>query len=235
MTTGFQTAATGMVWAQKALDVTANNLSNLSTGGYKADKSSFSDLLYTEVKEPQENPNLKVGHGDKLGKTDTLFSQSSLDETNRAQDYALPDGRDFFAVRPADGRTVYTRDGRFILTKRNDGRFYLADSAGEEVLDANGRAIAVTNAEKAQNVGVFTFRNLDGLEKAGGNGYVATNRSGPAAAVRNAEVRQGYLESSATDMATEISNMVVQQRAYDLDAKMVTMTDEVMQTVNNLR
>ena len=235
MTTGFHTAATGMITTQKSLDVTANNIANLSTDGYKADKASFSDLLYSEIREPGQDPNLKVGHGSKLGKTDTLFATSSLDKTDRTQDYALPDPRNFFAVRTADGRTEYTRDGRLVLSRHADGRFYLSDSSGREVLNQNGGPIPVTDAQKAQNVGVFTFRNLDGLEKTGSSDYRATDRSGPASAVAGAEVRQGYLESSATDMATEMSNMVTQQRAYELDAKMVVMADEVMQTVNNLR
>lgn len=235
MTTGFHTAATGMVWAQKALDVTANNVANLSTDGYQADRASFSDLLYTEVRTQGQDPKLKTGSGSRLGKTDTLFTASPLDATGAAQDYGLPDARNFFAVRTADGRTVFTRNGNFSLSKHADGRFYLSDSAGGEVLDPAGMPIAVADAGKAQNVGVFTFRNLDGLVKAGGNGYEATARSGAAYAAQGAEVRQGYLESSAADMTTELSNMITQQRAFELDAKMTTMTDEVMQTVNNLR
>lgn len=235
MTTGFHTATTGMIWTQRSLDVTANNIANLSTDGYKADKASFADLLYTQIKDPSQDPKLKVGHGAKLGKTDTVFTTAPLDKTDRPQDYALPDERQFFAIRKADGSTVYTRDGRFIVSKHNDGRFYLANSAGEEVLDQNGRPVIVTNPKEAQNVGVFTFRNLDGLEKAGGSAYTATNRSGPATGVANAQVWQGYLESSGADIAKEMSNMIIQQRSYELDAKMVVMTDEVMQTVNNLR
>ena len=236
MTTGFHTAATGMIWTQKSLGVTANNVANVSTQGYKADKASFADLLYTEVRgQPNQSPDLKVGHGSKLGKTDTMFATASLDETGQPQDYALPVARNFFAVRTDDGRTAYPRSGRFALSRHADGRFYLVDGAGENVLDANGQPIIVTDEKKAQNVGVFTFRNLDGLKKTGGNNYTPTDRSGPASVAAGAQVRQGYIESSAVDMATEISNMVIQQRTYDLDARMVTMTDEVMQTVNSLR
>ena len=164
-----------------------------------------------------------------------MFNTSSLDKTDRPQDYALPDERQFFAVRKADGSTFFTRDGRFIVSKRSDGRFYLANASGDEILGQNGRPIIVTDPKAAQNVGVFTFRNLDGLVKAGSNTYMATNRSGPAAGVANAQVWQGYLESSGADIATEMTNMIMQQRSYELDAKMVVMTDEVMQTVNNLR
>lgn len=235
MTTGFHTSATGMIWAQKALDVTANNIANVSTGGYKADKASFADLLYTNVKEAEVAPDLKVGHGSKLGKTDTLFNVTGFDRTERPQDYGLTDGRNFFAVRTADGRTVYTRNGSFSLSKRGDGRFYLADSSNNLVLTQNGQTIPVIDANAKQPVGVFTFRNLDGLSKDGSNCYAVTARSGEAIGVPNADIRQGCLENSGTDIATEISNIILQQRSYDMDARFVTMTDEVMQTVNGLR
>lgn len=235
MNTGFYTAAAGMIWQQKGLDVTANNVSNLSTNGYKADKASFADLLYTNVKDETGNSNLKVGHGTKLGKTDTLYEKGNLDNSGQPQDYALPDERNFFAVRTSDGKVVYTRDGRFGLSKQNNGRFYLVNSQGSLVLDPNYQPIAVINAKQAQNVGVFTFRSLDGLQKNGDNTYIPTTLSGQAIAVRNAEVKQGYVEGSASDLATELSNMMVQERAYDMSARMVEMSDEVMQTVNSLR
>lgn len=224
-----------MIWQQKALDVTSNNVSNVSTNGYKADKASFADLLYTNVKDEQGDSSLNVGHGSKLGKTDTLYEKGALEQTARPQDYALTDERNFFAVRTSNGTVDYTRDGRFELSRRNDGRYYLVNTSGDLVLDRNYNPIAVTNQNAAQNVGVFSFRNLDGLEKSGDNGYVPTARSGQAAVVQNAEVKQGYLEGSGADLATELSNMIVQQRSYDMNAKMVQMTDEVMQTVNNLR
>ena len=235
MTVGFRTASTGMYWAQKAMNVTANNIANLSTDGFKADSPSFADLLYTNVKEQEVAPELKVGHGSKLGKTDTIFGTSGMTETDLPQDYALTDQRNFFAVKTSDGQTVYTRDGRFGLSQRGDGRFYLADSSGNLVLSSNGRTIPVTDSKAKQNVGVFTFRNLDGLIKNGDSCYVSTNRSGSAVTVQNADICQECLESSGTDFATEMSNVILQERAYDLDAKMAVMTDEVMQTVNSLR
>lgn len=234
MTTGFHTATAGMIWSQKSLDVTSNNIANLSTSGFKADKASFADLLYTEVKQPEVDPTLKVGHGSRMNKTDTVFSGSSLDQTNQPQDYALTDTRNFFAVRTPDGRTLYTRGGSFHLSQHADGLNYLADSAGNEVLGADGNNIPVADIAVKQNLGVYTFASLDGLKKTGG-GFEATALSGEAIPVAGADVRQGFLEASSADMATEISNMIVQERAYQLNAKMAVMTDEVMQTINNLR
>ncbi len=230
MTTGFSTAATGMIWAQKGMDVTANNLANVSTIGFKSDKTSFADLLYTQLHGSEIRPDLKVGHGSKMNKTDTLYESCSMDHTGQPLDFALTNQRDFFAVRTANGQIHYTRDGHFILSKHGDGKFYLADSVGNTVVGPG----PMENSERP-NLSIFTFRNLDGLEKVGGNGYMATDRSGPATPVPDGNYRQGYLESSQTDLATELSNVITQSRAYELDAKMVSMTDEVMQTINSLR
>lgn len=230
MTTGFSTAATGMIWAQKSMDVTANNLANVSTVGFKSDKTSFADLLYTQIHGSGIRPDQKVGHGSKMNKTDTLYDSTSMDHTGQPLDFALTDKRNFFAVRTANGQIHYTRDGHFILSKHGDGKFYLANSAGDTVVGPG----PMVNSEKP-DLSIFTFRNLNGLEKVGGNGYIATELSGPAMPVQNADYRQGYLESSATDLATELSNVITQSRTYELDAKMVSMTDEVMQTINSLR
>ncbi len=236
MTNGFYTAASGVVGQQQAMDVTANNLANVSTQGYRADRASFADLLYTNVKDEAGDSALKVGHGTKVGKTDTMASQGGLRETGLPQNYALTDPRNFFAVRTAGGTVQYTRSGSFHKASGGDGRYYLADSEGGFVLDSAGNPIVMTGDDRrAQPVGVYTFANLGGLRKTGGNDYAATALSGAASAVRGAEVRQGFLEDSTVDMATELSDMIVQQRAFEVNAKMVQMTDEVMQTVNSLR
>ena len=130
----------------------------------------------------------------------------------------------------------YTRSGRFHKADGGDGKYYLADSEGNFVLDRSGSRIVFSGGEdQKQNVGVFTFSNLGGLQKSGDSYYGPTGLSGQASAVQNADVRQGALEASCANMATELSNLIVQQRAFEMDAKMVQMTDEVMQTVNSLR
>ena len=236
MTTGFYAAAAGAIGQQQAVDITSNNISNISTQGYKADRASFADLLYTNVKDESGDSSLKVGHGTKVGKTDTLYELGGMSQTGESQDYALTDARDFFAVRTADGTVKYTRNGNFHKAAGGDGKYYLADSEGSFVLGPTGNPIAFSGDDRqAQKVGVYTFGNLGGLEKAGESYYTATGLSGAASAVQNADVRQGYLEDSAANLSTELSDMIVQQRAFEVNAKMVQMTDEVMQTVNNLR
>lgn len=236
MTTGFYTAATGAISQKQAVDVTANNLANLSTQGYKADHASFADLLYTNVKDETGDSGLKVGHGAKVAKTDTLYELGGLRQTGNPQDYALTGARNFFAVRTPDGAVKYTRNGSFQKVPGGDGNYYLADPEGGFVLDQAGNPIVFTgDIRQAQPVGVYTFANLGGLLKAGESYCTPTALSGAASAVPGAEVRQGYLEDSAASLSNELSNMIVQQRAFEMDAKMVQMTDEVMQTVNNLR
>ncbi len=233
MNTSFYTAAAGVISQQRGLEVTANNVANLSTDGYKPDRTAFADLVATNVRNSA--PGLKTGHGDALWKTDTVFSSGGLRQTGRMQDYALVSDNAFFAVKDADGAVRYTRNGSFRLSEQGDGSFLLCDSNGGKVLDGGGNPIVVKDGEEKQNVGVFSFRNRDGLRKAGGNDFDATDVSGPAVPVRNAEVKQGYLEGSSAGLADEIADMMAAQRAFEFNAKMVNISDEVVQTLNSLR
>lgn len=234
MLTSFYTAATGAIAQQNGIAVSANNISNVSTGGYKADENVFSDLLYTNI-HGDGNDSLKTGHGTKLGMTNTVFTQGSLRNTGCSLDYALGDSNTFFAVKTSDGSIKYTRDGAFSKSVGTDGKAYLSDNNGGYVLDSAGNPIVVTNEKEKQNIGIYTFKNLDGLLKSGDNYYSATNVSGNAYNVKNAKLQQGYLESSTSDMATELGNVIVSERAFDFNAKIVQISDEIMQTVNSLR
>ena len=234
MLASFYTAATGAIAQQNGMSLHANNIANVSTSGYKADEGVFSDLLYTNV-HSDGNDSLKTGHGTKLGATDTVFQQGSLNDTGRSLDYALCSDKTFFAVRGTDGTVKYTRCGAFTKSVGQDGKTYLSDGSGGYVLDGSGNAIAVTDDEKKLGIGVYTFKNLDGLVKTGDNYFSATNVSGDAYRAENAEIKQACLESSSTDMASELSNVIVSERAFGFNAKVVQMSDEIMQTVNSLR
>ena len=234
MLTSFYTAAVGAIAQQNGIDVSANNISNISTNGYKADENVFADLLHTNI-HADGNDNLKTGHGTKLGAVDTVFTQGSLQNTGRSLDYALGDANTFFAIRTSDGSIRYTRNGAFSKSMEANGKTYLSDNNGGYVLDAAGKPVVITNEEEKQNIGVYSFGNLDGLLKSGDNYYRATNVSGNAHNVKNANIKQGCLESSSADMATEMSNIITSERAFDFNAKVVQISDEIMQTVNNLR
>lgn len=234
MTTSFYTAATGAIAQQQRMSVISNNTANVSTGGYKPDQSTFADLLYTGVHGPETENSLKVGHGSKLEGTNTVFTQGSVKRTDRSLDYALPSENAFFAVRCTDGKVRYTRNGSFQLSQTSGGTFFLADSQGGMVLNASGNPISVKNADDAQNVGVYSFRNLDGLKKTGDNYLEATAVSGTASR-SSVKAMQGSLEESAVDLADEMTSMIDAQNAFALNAKMVSISDTIMQTVNSLR
>lgn len=236
MIRSFYTSFSGLMAQEKGMAVTANNVANADTKGFKPDKSAFADLVTTNVYAPQSSyPGMLVGQGSKMSKTDTLFTQGGVSETNRPQDYALTEENQFFAVRSSDGTVKYTRNGEFQLSERASGRFYLADSNGDQVLNGAGQPIVVTNEQQKQPVGVFSFSNPEGLTKTGDNCYLPTALSGGAAAVQGATVKEGFVEDSTVDMTDELSDLIRSNRAFGFNAKLVQMSDEIMQTVNNLR
>jgi flagellar basal-body rod protein FlgG len=234
MISSFYTAATGMINLQKGFDVTANNIANASTTGFKSSQTSFADLVYTNISAAQNaNTNLKSGHGAKLQKTDTLFEQGILNQTNRSLDFALPANNTFFAIQ-TDGKVKYTRNGNFHLSMEN-GKNYLASSDGGYVLDAKGQKITVSNEEDTPAIGVFTFQNTDGLVREGSTYFMPSAYSGQATAPAKAEIKKGYLENSSVNLSDEMISVIGLQKAFQFNSKIIQMSDEIMQTVNSLR
>lgn len=230
MLTSFYTASTGAIELKKGMDVTANNIANVSTTGYQPIKSAFSDLVYTTI---HQSGGPVSGHGTKLQKTDTVFAGGSLQQTERKQDYALTGTDEFFAVRSGNG-VRYTRNGNFHISLQAGGN-YLVDSEGGYVLDASGRPVTVQNEDATANVGVFSFQNCGGLLADGDSYYTATAASGAPRAVAQPEVKQGYLENSAVSVADEMVSVLQLQRGFQFNSKIVQISDEIMQTVNNMR
>jgi len=253
---GFHAAASGVIGYQSALDITANNLANVNTNGFKASRASFQDLLYHRW---TQNERVDRGHGMRIDKTDLMFEQSELRETHQILDFAALD-EGFFAIE-RDGRILYTKDGSFQITKdeEDDDVWYLCDSGRGFVLDYDGQRIVVPFVagtamideegeitEAAQTteidgtallemIGIYSFENPYGLNQIGSNYYEATLSSGDAAANAELGKLQGYLEASSTSVGNEMSKMIELQRAFQLNAQMVKTHDEIGSTVNNLR
>lgn len=234
MINSFYTAATGAVQLKYGVDVIANNIANVSNNGYKSSSMSFADLVYTNVRDPEgTDSDLSVGHGTKLEKTNISFEQGTLQSTGNLSDFALT-GDGFFAVQTKDG-VQYTRTGSGQLTEGIDGQFYLTSTLGGLLLDENYQPIVVTDLDTQKiELGVFDFENEDGLLRSGSNFFVPSDTSG-AITTMDTEVKQGYLEASSVDVAQEMSSLIEYQRAFQFSSKMVQMSDEVMQTINNLR
>jgi len=238
MLKSFYTAAVGAMTTQKWIGVTANNISNVSTNGYKSDKATFGDLLHTSVRGNSED--LTVGHGSMLQKTDTVFSQGAFLKTERTYDFALTQEDSFFAIQNGD-RVEYTKNGNFHISNMNEtaageGVSYLVNAQGCPVLSADLQPVVVdATAGELPDIGVFRFENTDGLQKTSNCCFIATERSGEAQAAEDSEIMQGFLESSSVDLATEITEAIIAQRAFSMNVKMVQTSDEIMQTLNSLR
>lgn len=372
MNIAFYSAATGMIAQQGGMNVTANNIANVNTVGYKALRPSFADCIYTEYRATE--PEWDTGHGQYMNKTDFQWDIGGFTDYGQPLDYALPnDG--FFMVRDYNGRDYLTRDGAFQITNvgdhwelvnasgdfvldyegnhitvpfkaeneenlnftapagtyfmvedhngtayltRNgdfmitntgrtwelittDGEFVLdrdgshitvpfdvqADAEGNEAAQVNyqqlgalvgvfnlpaGEAMGEGNANHypvsnfagevtasnevvpapvqeenevvtteidyaalTEMIGVFTVPNKWGLAQDDSNHFLVTERSGEAAPDLEADKLQYYLERSSVDLAQEMVNMIVSQRSYQLNAKIVQTADEMQQIANNLR
>ena len=238
---GFFTAASGVISYQMGMDITANNLANVNTFGFKAGRPSFADLIYTKRNNDIEE--VQTGHGIKVDKTDYMFEQSTLRHTERDFDFAAL-GEGFFAVQTDEGETAYTKDGSFYMTDIDgNGNWTLCDSKGSFVLDYDGNRIAVPfkeNGDVDDNallnmIGTYRFENPYGLDQNGDN-YVRPNGSSGAAFADNTLTKkQGYLEASGTDVANEMSKVIEYQRAFQLNINMVKLHDNLNNVVNTLR
>ena len=203
----------------------------------------------------------QVGLGVRVGSISSDFTQGALNASNGAFDYAIQ-GEGFFRVQLADGSIAYTRNGHFNMSIQGDS-IALTDSEGNPVLDVNGNAITVPNTYRSSKIGVDQFGNLTypdannnqknigiqiglayfpnagGLEKTSNSNYLQSEASGAPTVYTATELKSkivsGYLESSNVQAADEMVNMIIAQRAYEMNSKAITASDEMLQQANNLR
>lgn len=259
MLKALNTAATGMQAQQTQMDVTANNMANLSTNGFKKERAEFEDLMYQTIKEPGtasgDNAVSPLGVQTGLGvKTSAIkkdFSTGSAVITNRPLDLMI-EGKGFFAVQTPNGIS-YTRDGAF--TKDPNG--VIVDRNGhilqpQIVVPPEATAVGVTSSGLVeislangdrQNIGqieLVNFINPAGLRAMGKNLFNSTPASGlpqPALPGQNGigEVSQGQLEGSNVNIVDEMVNMIKTQRSYEINSKAVQAADQMLQAINNMR
>ena len=243
MNTAFYTASSGVKYMQRSMDVTANNIANSETPGFKVSVSAFSDLLYSNIHRGanEQTDNLKVGHGVKLSGTSMVMNQGAMQPTERELDFAIV-GEGFFAVENDAGERNYTRAGNFYVKLDSDVA-YLTTAAGEYVLSTDGERIELNadgssqlNLEGMQTkIGVFQFPNKYALEEVGQNKYKATELAGEPQVGEGYNLLQSYLEASNSELSKEMVDVIVTQRAFQFNARVVQVADELEATVNNLR
>ncbi|EML3442618.1 flagellar basal-body rod protein FlgG [Proteus mirabilis] len=253
-------AKTGLDAQQTNMDVISNNLANVSTNGFKRQRAVFEDLLYQTIRQPgamtSEQTNapsgLQIGTGVRPVATERLHSQGNLAQTNSTRDVAIK-GQGFFHVQLPDGTDAYTRDGSFQMDQNGQ----LVTSSGFQIVPAIilpetakkvmvGRdgivSVEIEGSPAPQQVGqltLTTFINDSGLESVGENLYLETASSG--APTENAPgingaglLYQGYVETSNVNVAEELVNMIQTQRAYEINSKAISTSDQMLQKLTQL-
>ncbi len=258
------TAATGMKAQQFNIDTISHNLSNANTTSYKVNRAEFKDLFYANVKRSNivddggRPVNLEVGHGTMPVATKRDFRNGSYIHTEGPLDIGL-NGSGFFAVEMPNGETRYTRDGSFKLSVDGDeativtseGYFLLGDDDGYISFDSDLRDLVVDEqgyiyAQDMDNeivdlgrIMLVDFMNPEGLQAEGQNLYRETGSSGQEIFLEAGETQttmaQGYLEASNVQVVDEMVKMITAQRAYEINSKTITTSDEMMQIANNLK
>ena len=252
-------AAAGMQSQQMNLDVISNNLANVNTTGYKKSKIEFQELLYQTTREPgseqaagnQLPTGIQVGQGSRPVATSRIFTTGDLTQTGAQLDVAVQ-GDGLFEVQMPDGTLAYTRDGAFktdstgrIVTSDGlplQGGFQPVPAGTTNITISATGLITYTGANGTTNsqVQLVRFNNPAGLTSLGSNLYKETLASGtpelgnPGTAGFGS-LNQGYLEMSNVKVVEEMVNLIMAQRAYEVNSKAVQAADEMMQQSNNLR
>ena len=253
-------AKTGLDAQQTQLDVISHNLANVSTSGFKRSRAVFEDMVYQTVREPGAQSTqqttlpsgLQIGTGARAVATTRIHTQGNLSQTGNALDMAIQ-GDGFFQIQQPDGTTAYTRDGSF----HRDAQGQIVTSNGmplQPALTIPANALAVTIGQDGTmtyttqgsaavttlgTVQLATFINPAGLSSQGDNLYTETAASGTASTGTAGTnglglLNQGYVETSNVNVAEELVNMIQTQRAYELNSKAITTSDQMLQRLTQL-
>lgn len=259
MLRALHTAATGMHAQQVNIDTIANNIANVNTTGYKQARAEFQDLLYQDIRpagtsssSTTEYPTgIQVGLGTALVATARDYSQGDFRQTGNQLDLVIS-GKGFFQVQIPSGEIAYTRDGSF--HQNADGTIVTADGhplepqitvpsdALELTIGQDGTVTTTNELGETQTIGAIQlaqFQNPAGLAGRGQNLLSSTTASGDPLTGAPGEVglgmiRQGLLEQSNVNVVEEMVNMIVAQRAYEVNSRALRVADDMLQQVNNL-
>ena len=255
-------AGTGMQAQQTNVEVISNNLANMTTTGFKRRRAEFQDLIYQNLRRVGSNSSdtgsivpsgAQVGLGVKTAAIYRIDEQGNLQQTSNTLDMAIQ-GNGFFQVTLPSGETAYTRDGTFSLAP--DGTIVTADgyvvqpgiqipsnATGVTVNSAGQVQVTLSGQTAPQTVGqlqLAVFPNDAGLAAQGENLYLQTAASGAPVTGNPASpgfgsVMQGFIETSNVNVVSEITNLITAQRAYEMNSRVITASDEMMSTLTNLR
>lgn len=251
-------AISGLKGHQTMMDIVGNNISNVNTTAFKSARITFQDIISQTIRGAQApsatqgglNP-MQVGLGMQTGSVDALMTQGNLQSTGKTTDMAIQ-GDGFFQV--SDGtNTFYTRDGNFSLD--SSGRL-IHSSTGLSLVPAVTVPAGATNLNIAQNgqvswtvgatvttgpvITLANFSNPAGLTRLGNNLFQVSNNSGPAAVGTPGTnglggIQSGFLEMSNVDLAAQFTNMIIAQRGFQANSRVITASDEILQDLVNIK
>jgi flagellar basal-body rod protein FlgG len=257
-----RTAATGMAAQDLNVDVISNNIANMNTIAYKKQRAEFEDLLYQDIERPGVETSdtgtiaptgIELGAGVKAGSVYRITTQGSPNQTGNTFDLAIS-GQGYFQILLPSGELAYTRAGNFSVNAQGqvvtaDG--YLVQPAitipqgsTNVTISTSGQVQATAPGASTSTVigqlQLATFYNEGGLAADGNNLYSETAASGPPnlatpASAGVGTVLQGYTESSNVDPVTEISALIVAQRAYEMNSKVISTADQMLATANQMK
>lgn len=254
-------AATGMQAQQTNVEVIANNIANMTTTGYQRQRVEFQDLLYQDLRRAGSNSSAagtivpsgtQIGLGVRTAAIYRIDQQGNLQQTNNSLDLAIS-GNGWFQVTLPSGNTAYTRDGTFGLSPT--GEIVTADgyivqpgisipsNATNVTINASGQVqVSLSGQTAPQTVGqlqLAAFPNDAGLEAQGGNLFIQTAASGsPVTAAPSSpgfgSVQQGFVENSNVNVVSEITDLITAQRAYEMNSKVITTSNQMLSTLTQL-
>lgn len=252
-------ARTGMNGQQTQLDVISNNLANVNTGGFKKSRAQFEDLFYQTLRSVGAETvaggivptGVEVGLGTRVTSVQKIFTQGNYTQTGNDLDMAI-EGDGFFQIL-RDGESYYTRDGSF----KRDADGYIVTANGDRLqpefaipanttlinVDANGLLVAQDSAQQTLGSVQLTlnkFVNPAGLKSVGGNLYVESAASGAPTEANPGSNGIGtlahqFLETSNVDVTEEMVNLIITQRAYEVNSKAITTADQLLEIANTLK
>ncbi len=255
-------AATGMLAQQLNVEVISNNIANMSTTGFKRQRAEFQDLLYQDLRRVGSESSdagtvvpagVQLGLGVQPAAVYRISEQGAMNITDNPFDVAI-NGKGFFQVELPSGDTAYTRSGAFQLSADGDlvtvdgytiqpGITIPIDATSVTINDSGQVSVTLSGQVATQQVGqieLATFANEAGLQAIGDNLLLETTASGTATVgtpgtTGYGSVKQGMLEASNVNVVTEITDLITAQRAYEMNSRVIQASDEMMQSVTQLR
>lgn len=262
MMRSLEIGATGMLAQQLNVDVISNNIANMTTTGFKRQRAAFQDLIYQNIDRPGSTSSdagttvpsgIQLGLGVRPAAVYRLHEQGTLRPTENPLDLAIT-GRGFFQIQLPSGETAYTRDGTFQINENGelvtvqgyavDPAITIPNNALDVDINEQGEVLVKVSGQSAiSNVGqlqLANFVNPTGLDAIGDNLYLETEASGSpttgnAGTDEFGSIRQASLEQSNVNVVEEITHLITAQRSYEMNSNVISTSDEMLQTITQLR